>query len=193
MNRICVFCASSIGNNKNYETAAYEVGKLLALKNIEVVYGGGNVGLMGTVANAALSHNGKVIGVIPEILMTKEVAHMNLTELHVVKNMHARKMMMHELSDGVITLPGGFGTFEEFFEMLTWAQLGVHSKPIALFNVDGYYDHLLKFIDHAVAEGLLKSVFRDMIIVSNDVRSIVEAMLHYIPPITGKWMSESDT
>jgi uncharacterized protein (TIGR00730 family) len=183
MNRICVFCASSIGNNKNYETAAYEVG----------VYGGGNVGLMGTVANAALSHNGKVIGVIPEILMTKEVAHMNLTELHVVKNMHARKMMMHELSDGVITLPGGFGTFEEFFEMLTWAQLGVHSKPIALLNVDGYYDHLLKFIDHAVAEGLLKSVFRDMIIVSNDVRSIVEAMLHYIPPITGKWMSESDT
>lgn len=193
MKRICVFCASSTGHNKNYENAAFEVGKLLAQKNIEVVYGGGNVGLMGTVANAALSYEGKVIGVIPEILMTKEVAHMNLTELHVVKNMHARKMMMHELSDGVITLPGGFGTFEEFFEMLTWAQLGVHSKPIALLNVDGYYNHLLKFIDHAVNEGLLKSVFRDMIIVSDDVSSTIEAMSHYIPPITGKWMSESDT
>jgi uncharacterized protein (TIGR00730 family) len=169
------------------------VGKILAEKNISIVYGGGNVGLMGALANASLQNNGKVIGVIPDILMQKEVAHLGLTQLHVVPNMHARKMMMHELSDGVITLPGGFGTFEELFEMLTWAQLGVHNKPIALLNVNGYYDHLLKFIDHAVQEGLLKQVFKEMILVDDDVNHLLHSMHNYVPPVTGKWIDKSDT
>ncbi len=193
MSSICIFCASSSGVDTCYEKTAFEVGKALSERNIRLVYGGGDVGLMGTVANAALQHNGIVIGVIPEILMSKEVAHMGLTELHVVKNMHARKMMMHELSDGVITLPGGFGTFEEFFEMLTWAQLGVHQKPIALLNVNGYYDHLLKFIDHAVKEGLLKQVHRDLVLVSDDINTLLESMLCYKPATIDKWIGKSDT
>ncbi len=193
INQICIFCASGIGINSCYEKGAYEVGKMLAEKNIGIVYGGGNVGLMGTIANAALKYHGSVIGVIPEILMRKEVAHMNLTKLHVVQNMHARKMMMHELSDGVITLPGGFGTFEELFEMLTWGQLGMHNKPIGILNINGYYDLLLKFIDHSVKEGLLKPVFKEMILVSDDVNQLLHSMQNYTPPVSGKWISKSDT
>jgi uncharacterized protein (TIGR00730 family) len=188
MNRICVFCASSFGENDLYRQQAYLLGQTLAEKKIELVYGGGRVGLMGTIANAVLEHGGKVIGVIPEFLNTKEIAFDDITELYVVKTMHERKMMMHEFSDGVITLPGGFGTLEELFEMLTWGQLSVHKKPVAILNVNNYYDHLLKFIDHTVAEGLLKKVNKDMILVSNNCEDLIEKMYQYEHPEVGKWL-----
>ena len=154
--RISVFCGSSRGTERIFEEQAYELGKTLAVQNIELVYGGANVGLMGTVANGVMENGGKAIGVLPAFLKKVEIANLNLTELVMVDTMHQRKAKMNELSDGVIALPGGFGTLEEFFEMLTWAQLGLHRKPVALLNVDGFYDALLALVDTMVDRGFLR-------------------------------------
>src|SRR3712207_3382260 len=152
MKRICVFCGSNPGANSVYLETAQKVGEFLAQNNIELVYGGGRVGLMGTVADAVLAEGGKVIGIIPDALATREVAHAGLTELHVVSSMHERKAMMADLAEGFIALPGGFGTFEEFCEIITWAQLGIHEKPCGLLNVAGYYNSLESLFDHATSE-----------------------------------------
>ena len=153
--RICVFCGSNSGNNPAYRAAAIELGRLLAGRDIEIVYGAGNIGLMGILADAALAAGGKVIGVIPESLMAKEVGHLGLTELRIVKSMHERKAIMSDLSDAFIAMPGGFGTFEEFCEVVTWSQLGIQSKPCGLLNVEGYYDPLLELFDQRGARRIL--------------------------------------
>ena len=152
MKRVCVFCGSSTGARPSYARTAVKLGKILAKRQIGLVYGGGNVGLMGLIADSVLEHGGDVIGVIPRFLVHKEVAHQHLKDLRIVESMHERKALMADLSDGFIALPGGYGTLEEFCEIVTWAQLQLHPKPCGLLNVEGFYDSLLQFLDHAVAE-----------------------------------------
>ena len=193
MKRITVFCGSSFGTDAVYEQQATLLGKTLAQQNIDLVYGGANVGLMGAVANGALSNGGKVFGVLPHFLQTKEIAHTHLTELILVETMHERKMKMDELSDGVIALPGGFGTLEEFFEMLTWAQLGLHKKPIALLNVNGFYDELISLLQTMVNKGFLKEVNQKMLLISDDITDLLEQMKNYKAPTVGKWIDKSTT
>ena len=185
--RLCIFSGSSSGVKESYTLVAKKLGQELAAKGIGVVYGGASVGLMGAVADAALECAGEVIGVIPKSLFDKEVGHMGLSDLHVVKNMHERKAMMAELSDGFIALPGGIGTFEELFEVWTWAQLGYHPKPCAILNVDGYYDQLIGFLDHTVNQGFLKQSHRDLLIVESDTSKLIERIKAYQPPLVGKW------
>lgn len=192
MNRITVFCGSSFGNKKEYENQAFKLGQTMSENNIDLVYGGAKVGLMGAVADGVLNKNGKVIGVLPDFLMKKEIAHDDLTELIIVKSMHERKTKMNELSDGVIALPGGFGTLEEFFEMLTWAQLGLHKKPIGILNIDGFYDLLLEFILKMVNEGFLKEINQQMIIVSTDSQDLLLKMKKYVAPEVGKWIKKGN-
>ncbi|MFE3847010.1 TIGR00730 family Rossman fold protein [Flavobacterium sp. LB3P45] len=192
MKRITVFCGSSFGNEKNYELQAFLLGSVMAKKNIDLVYGGAKVGLMGAVANGVLSENGNVFGVLPRFLMSKEVAHDNLTELIIVESMHERKTRMNELSDGVIALPGGFGTLEEFFEMLTWGQLGLHKKPIGILNVDGFYDLLLQFIQKMVDSGFLKEINQKMILVSGTAEELLNKMENYTAPEVGKWIKKGN-
>lgn len=192
MNRITVFCGSSFGNKKEYETQAFLLGQILSENNIDLVYGGAKVGLMGAVADGVLDKKGKVIGVLPDFLMKKEIAHDDLTELIIVKSMHERKTKMNELSDGVIALPGGFGTLEEFFEMLTWAQLGLHKKPIGILNIDGFYDLLLEFVLKMVNEGFLKEINQQMIIVSTDAQDLLHKMKNYVAPEVGKWIKKGN-
>ena len=192
MKRITVFCGSSCGNEKNHEVQAILLGQVMARKNIDLVYGGAKVGLMGAVADGVLSENGKVFGVLPRFLMSKEVAHDNLTELIIVESMHERKTRMNELSDGVIALPGGFGTLEEFFEMLTWGQLGLHKKPIGILNVDGFYDLLLQFIQKMVDNGFLKVINQKMILVSDDAEDLLRKMENYTAPEVGKWIKKGN-
>ncbi len=180
MKRITVFCGSGSGNEENYKTQAILLGKTLAKQNIELVYGGANRGLMGLVADAALAEGGKVIGVLPNFLKSMEVAHEGLTELILVDNLHQRKAKMNELSDGVIALPGGFGTLDELFEMLTWAQLGLHKKPVALLNVDGFYDALIILVQTMVNKGFLKAVNQQMLLVSNDMDELLNKMRNYV-------------
>ena len=177
LRRICIFCGSSSGRRSVYEQAVQHVGRLLALRGIELVYGGGNVGLMGTLANACLESGGRVIGVIPQSLVDKEVAHTGLTELRVVGSMHERKFLMAELSDAFMGLPGGYGTWEELFEMLTWSQLGIHRKACAILNVNGYYDALLKMADNAVDEGFLRSANRDLLLADADPERLMDRMI----------------
>jgi uncharacterized protein (TIGR00730 family) len=155
LKKLCVFCGSSMGQRKAYAEAAVSLARLLAVTRIELVYGGGNCGLMGILANELLRHGGKVTGVIPEALMAREVGHTGVTELHVVASMHERKALMSNLSDAFVALPGGFGTLEELFEVITWAQLGFHSKPVGLLNVERYFDPLVGLIEHAAREGFL--------------------------------------
>ena len=194
MKRITVFCGSSFGSEKIFEEQAYALGKALAERKIGVVYGGAKVGLMGAVANGALENNGEVIGVLPNFLKSKEIAHENLTELFLVETMHERKTKMNELSDGVITLPGGFGTLEEFFEMLTWAQLGLHKKPIGILNINnGFYDSLIEFVRNMVVKGFLKEVNEKMILVSDDIENLLELMQNYQAPTVGKWLDKETT
>ncbi len=181
MKRIAVFCASSDGNIPVYKDTAYDLGKYLAANDFELVYGGSNVGLMGAVADGALQNNGKAIGVLPTFLKHKELAHIGLTTLIEVENMHERKMKMHELSDAVITLPGGYGTFEELFEMLTWAQLKLHFKPIGLLNVNGFYDPLVQMVQNMLSAGLLRPEYEQLLIVRNDITSLIAAMKAYKP------------
>ncbi|RTY70279.1 TIGR00730 family Rossman fold protein [Flavobacterium sp. LS1P28] len=192
MKKITVFCGSSFGNEKNYEVQAIVLGQVMAKKNIDLVYGGAKVGLMGAVADGVLSENGKVFGVLPRFLMSKEVAHDNLTELIIVESMHERKTRMNELSDGVIALPGGFGTLEEFFEMLTWGQLGLHKKPIGILNVDGFYDLLLQFIQKMVDNGFLKEINQKMILVSDNAEELLNKMENYTAPEVGKWIKKGN-
>lgn len=176
MESIAVFCASGIGNNSIYKNRAYEFGKYLAKKGKRLIYGGSQLGLMGAVADGVLEGGGKAIGVLPRFMSNKEIAHLNLTELIMVGSMHERKLKMHELSDAVVTLPGGFGTFEELFEMLTWAELGLHNKPIGILNVEGYYDHLMQMINHMLSEGLLKSENESLLITSSNQEDLIEMM-----------------
>jgi len=190
MKRITVFCGSSNGSDEIYKSQATQLGKTLAKQNIELIYGGANVGLMGAVADGVLNEGGKVIGVLPHFLKSKEIAHEGLTELILVKSMHERKTKMNDLCDGVIALPGGFGTLEEFFEMLTWAQLGLHKKPIAILNVDGFYDSLIIFIQTMVSKGFLKEINQQMVLVSDNIEDLLDKMKNYVAPSVGKWIDK---
>ncbi|MGC8723412.1 MAG: TIGR00730 family Rossman fold protein [Acidobacteriota bacterium] len=182
MKRLCVFCGSSVGDDPAFAEAAEAVGGALAERRITLVYGGGNVGLMGVLADAALRAGGEVIGVIPKALMEWEVGHLGLSDLRVVDSMHERKALMAELSDGFAALPGGIGTLEEFFEIWTWAQLGVHHKPCGLLNAKGYYDPLVVFLDAMVERGFLKPRHRSMAIVEREVGPLLAALEVYRPP-----------
>jgi uncharacterized protein (TIGR00730 family) len=188
MKAISIFCGSSIGNSSIYEQAVNALGKTLALHNITVVYGGARIGLMGVLADSALQHNGSVIGVLPNFLSNKEIAHTGLTELIMVNDMHERKNTMFTLCDGIITLPGGFGTLEEFFEMLTWGQLGLHSKPIGILNIDNFYGGLLTCLDHMVHEGFLKPINRNMILIHDNINNLLQAMQQYETPPVDEWI-----
>ena len=193
MKRICVFAGSNSGAKVEYAAAARELGRVLAHRQLGSVYGGARVGLMGALADAALSGGGHVIGVIPEALVAKEVAHKGLSELRVVKSMHERKAMMADLADGFVALPGGWGTAEEFFEVLTWAQLGFHRKPCGLLNVDGYFDQLLSFVDHCVDEGFVRREQRSMILVSDSPNELLDGMAVYKAPVVEKWIERAET
>lgn len=182
MRSIAVFCGSSDGYLEQYREIAYELGAMLAAKSIRIIYGGAKIGLMGALADGALSNGGQVIGVIPDFLQTKEVTHEGLTELVLVQTMHERKIKMHELSNGVITLPGGWGTMDELFEMLTWAQLGLHHKPIGLLNVLGYYEAFQAFIDSMVREGFLAEDVSKILLMSDSIDDLLEQMDQYIAP-----------
>lgn len=190
---LCVFCGSRPGAHAAYSEAARRVGVALARDGLGLVYGGGRAGLMGTVADATLSAGGKVIGVIPEALSAREIAHDGLTELIVVPDMHRRKAIMAARSRGFLALPGGLGTFEEFFEVLTWAVLGIHRKPIGLLNVRGYYDPLLRLIDHATDEGFVRPEHRDLILDSDDPEGIVSRLATTVPPAGLAWLDRDET
>lgn len=190
MKRVTVFCGSSFGTDDIFKTQANLLGKILAEQNIGLVYGGANVGLMGAVADGVLERGGEVIGVLPNFLKSKEIAHNHLTQLILVETMHERKTKMNDLCDGVIALPGGFGTLEEFFEMLTWAQLGLHKKPIAILNIDGFYDALITFIQTTVEKGFLKKVNQQMLIVSDNIEDLLDQMKNYQAPTVGKWITK---
>lgn len=181
MKRVCVFCGSNAGIRADYGIAAQGLAAALSRRGLGLVYGGGNVGLMGMIADSMLQAGGEVIGVIPQSLVAKEVAHHGVSELRVVDTMHQRKALMNELSDAFIALPGGFGTLDEFFEILTWSQLGIHGKPSGLLNVSGYYDNLLAMLDHAVAEGLLRPAHRALVIADTDADSLLRQLLSFSP------------
>jgi len=193
MKWITVFCGSSSGTEEIYTQQATLLGQTLASQNIGLVYGGANIGLMGAVANGALQSGGKVIGVLPRFLQTKEIAHTGLTQLVVTETMHERKTKMSELCDGVIALPGGYGTMEELFEMLTWAQLGLHKKPIGLLNVAGFYDSLIALVQNIVQKGLLKEVNRKMLLIDSDINSLLAQMQAYVAPEVPKWITAENT
>jgi uncharacterized protein (TIGR00730 family) len=193
MKRICVFCGSSLGNRVEYSEAAVAVGGLLARRGIGLVYGGGNVGLMGVVADAALAAGGEVIGVIPHSLAQREIEHTGVTDLRVVDSMHTRKAMMAELSDAFIAMPGGFGTFEEFFEAVTWTQLGVHRKPCGLLNISGFYAPLAAFIDQAVSEGFIKPIHRQAIVVDDNPERLLDSLATVELPDVPKWIRREET
>jgi hypothetical protein len=193
MKRIVVFCGSSGGHDPVFAAQAFRLGRYLAENGIELVYGGAKVGLMGAVADGTLQGGGRVIGVLPRFLRTREVAHDHLTELVLVNTMHERKLKMHELSDGVIALPGGYGTLEELFEMLTWGQLGLHAKPVGLLNTDGFYDHLLALADTMTRRGFLKEENRRMLLTSNSMEDLLAQMRQYRPPSAPKWITKEQT
>jgi uncharacterized protein (TIGR00730 family) len=193
LKRVCVFCGSNRGARPDYARAAETLAAHLVELGIAIVYGGGNVGLMGVVADAAMRAGGKVIGVIPEALFAKEIAHAGITDLRIVRSMHERKALMAELSDGFIALPGGWGTFDEFCEILTWAQLGLHRKPCGILNVEGYYDALLKMFDHSAAEGFLKPEYRRLVIAASDPAELIAKMRNYRAPSFDKWIEASET
>jgi uncharacterized protein (TIGR00730 family) len=190
MKRISVFCGSSLGFEDIFRQEATQLGQTFAKRNIELVYGGTSIGLMGIVADGVLNRGGKVIGVLPNFLKSKEITHENLTELFLVESMHDRKTKMNELCDGVIALPGGFGTLDELFEMLTWAQLGLHQKPIGILNIGGYYDSLIVFVQTMVDSGFLKKENQDMILISNNIDELLDKMENYSAPEIGKWITK---
>jgi uncharacterized protein (TIGR00730 family) len=181
MKRVCVFCGSNAGIRAEYGIAAQGLATVLARRGLGLVYGGGNVGLMGVLADSMLQAGAEVIGVIPQALVAKEVAHRGVTELRIVDTMHQRKALMNELSDAFIALPGGFGTMDEFFEILTWSQLGIHGKPSGLLNVSGYYDSLLAMLDHAVAERFLRPAHRDLVIADTKADSLLQRLACFAP------------
>jgi len=191
--RICVFCGSSTGARPAYAEAARGLGRLLAQRGIGLVYGGSHLGLMGILADAAVAAGGTVTGVIPQMLVRKEVAHRELADLRVVNTMHERKALMAELADGFIAMPGGFGTLEEFCEVLTWGQLGVHRKPCGLLNVEGFFDPLLAMFDRAVAELLLKPANRDLVLTGPDAETLLGRMARFQPLEVDKWVDRTVT
>ena len=176
MQRICVFCGSQVGTNGLYRQAATALGQLLVLHGYGLVYGGGHVGLMGVLADAVLASGGEVIGVIPESMVARELAHTGVTQLQVVPGMHERKARMAELADAFIALPGGYGTFEELFEVITWAQLGMHRKPIGLLNVAGYFDALKALVDQAIAEGFIRAEHRRLLTIADDPSTLLQTL-----------------
>lgn len=190
--RLCVFCGSSAGQDPVYIETARLLGEALAANGIELVYGGASVGLMGAMADAVLAKGGHVIGVMPQALVDKEIAHAGLSDLRVVGSMHERKAMMAELSDGFIALPSGLGTFEELFEVWTWAQLGYHKKPCALLNVAGFYDKLAGFLDDVVERGFVKPIHRAMLIVKDEPAALIDAIRAYEPPKVEKWIKAGE-
>ena len=190
--RLCVFCGSNTGNRPAYRDAAEQLGLLLVERGIELVYGGGNIGLMGVLADTVLARGGRAIGVIPESLMAKEVGHTGLTELRIVNSMHERKALMSDLSDGFIALPGGFGTLEEFCEVVTWSQLGLQSKPCGLLNVENYYAPLLELFDHAVREGFLQEENRRLVLDDDDPARLLEKMTTFQAAPVAKWIGREN-
>jgi uncharacterized protein (TIGR00730 family) len=189
---VCVFCGSRFGTEPAYGEAAQTLGGTLVAEGITLVYGGGRVGLMGVLADAVLEAGGEAIGVIPKALVEREISHTGLPDLRVVGSMHERKAAMSELSEGFVALPGGTGTLEEFFEVLTWAQLGEHRKPCALLNIDGYYDPLLAVFDHMVAKGFLIEEHRSMVLVETEPESLLETLRRYRPPEVPKWIEREE-
>ena len=193
MKSVCVFCGSNYGTSEAYSQAAWDMGKSIAEAGLTLVYGGANVGLMGMVADGALDAGGKVIGILPKALQEKELAHTGLTELHIVSSMHERKAMMADRSDAFVALPGGAGTMEEIFEVWTWGQLGLHQKPCGLLNIDGFYDHLIEFLDHQTTEGSMKPEMRNMMQVADTSAAILQLFRSYAPPTTPKWIKKNET
>lgn len=190
---ICVFCGSSLGGDRAFQDGARAMGHEIARRGLTLVYGGGSVGLMGVVADAALEAGGKVHGVIPAALDAKEVGHKGLTIKEVVGSMHERKARMAELSDAFVAMPGGIGTFEEIFEIWTWAQLGIHAKPLGFYNVDGFYDGLLRFVDKATEEGFIRETHRHMAFVADRPGALIDKFAHYVPVATPKWISPAQS
>ncbi|SDQ87742.1 TIGR00730 family Rossman fold protein [Pseudovibrio sp. Tun.PSC04-5.I4] len=193
MASICVFCGSSVGKRPEYEIAARLLGTEIAKRGNTLIYGGAEVGLMGIVANAALEAGGKVVGVLPEALAAKELAHRSLTDLHIVGSMHERKAMMADLSDGFVALPGGIGTMEELFEVWTWGQLGYHNKPCALYNANGFYGRMLAFLDFMSEEEFMKKKHRDMLLVDDNPGSLLDQIENYQAPLGHKWITRAET
>lgn len=193
MKRVCVFAGSSAGSQPEYRTVAEELGRVLAAREIGLVYGGAQIGLMGVVADAVLAARGQVTGVIPAALVAKEIAHSGLADLRVVGSMHERKAVMADLADAFIALPGGWGTLEEFFEMLTWGQLGLHQKACGLLNARGYFDRLLSFLEHSIAEGFVRRQSRSMISVADSPGDLLDQLMSYEPPVVEKWLDRAST
>jgi len=193
LGRVCVFCGANVGSRPGYTAAAEVLGVALARREVRLVYGGGQVGLMGVVANSVLAVGGEVVGVLPESLATKELAHPTLTEMRVVGSMHERKTLMADLADGFIALPGGYGTLDELCEILTWAQLGFHAKPVGLLNAGGFFDGFLAFLDHAAAEGFVRSAHRDMLLVDAEADRLLDRMATYEAPKVRKWIRRDET
>jgi uncharacterized protein (TIGR00730 family) len=189
LENICVYCGSNAGRQPVYAEQAKAFGRTLAQRGLGLIYGGSSAGIMGVVADAVLAHGGRAIGIIPEVLVKKELAHKGLTELHVVGSMHERKTLMAEKADGFVALPGGVGTFEEIFETWTWAQLGLHSKPCGLLNIAGYYDKLAAFLDHTVEEAFMRPQHRAMLVVENDADALLDRFAAYEAPTVTKWIS----
>jgi len=189
MRRICVYCGSNTGKRPEYATAARELADVLVRHELELVYGGADKGIMGIIADAVLEQGGKVHGVIPKMLCEKEIAHQGLTEMHVVASMHARKTMMAALADGFIAMPGGFGTLEEIIEIVTWGQLRFHDKPCGLLNVNGYFDHLMCYLDQAQEEGFLRTENRNMLLCDPDPAGLIQQFERYSAPHVEKWIA----
>lgn len=187
---ITVFCGSSMGNDPVYAEQAFLLGKTLAEQGIDLVYGGARVGIMGSVAEGALSEGGRVLGILPRFLQTREIAHRGLTELKLVESMHERKKLMNDLADGFIALPGGFGTLEEFFETLTWGQLGLHQKPMGLLNIRSFFDPLCAQVQTMVDQGFLKAANRDMMLISETIDELLDRMSNFVPEGVPKWITE---
>ena len=193
MRRICVFCGSKLGGDGRYRDAAERLGQALVQRGCSLVYGGGSVGLMGVLADAVLAGGGEVIGVIPQRLATKELLHTGVPTMHVVASMHERKARMEELAYAFVALPGGFGTFEEFFEMVTWAQLGIHRKPIGLLDVAGYFTPLVELVEHAIAEGFIKSKHRQLIVLGHEPVELLDRLAAHHVPTVRQWMQPDQT
>jgi uncharacterized protein (TIGR00730 family) len=193
MKRVCVFAGSSLGADAEYREAAEALGRALAARGLGLVYGGAHVGLMGVIADVVRAAGREVIGVIPEALVAREVAHRDLDDLRIVKSMHERKAVMADLADGFIALPGGWGTVEELFEILTWAQLGLHKKPCGVLNARGYFDPIMAFVDHSIREGFVRPEHRRMIAVADDASVLLDTMAGYAPPTVEKWIDRAST
>lgn len=190
---ICVFCGSKTGTNTVYRTAAEQLGALMVEQGHRLVYGGGSVGLMGAIADRVLKQGGEVIGVLPKMLATKELKHTGVTQMHLTANMHDRKAMMSDQADAFIAMPGGYGTFEELFEIITWAQLGIHRKSIGLLDTNGYYQPLLQMMEHAIAEGFIRPSHRQLLVAAAEPATLLQKLAEHQMPQVKQWLSEEET